>query len=119
MSKQEPANGKAMQEADEKRLFELLQAVESRCPFGPRFFANQLGGLIRDRCPQPTEVRPVVEVHLHGGEVLDICHIIGLAPAYAALAVYGAPPRSTPRPMRTELVPYASIARVAITSAEM
>ena len=101
-----------------ENLQELLQAAESRWPFGPRFFAGQLGGLIRDRCPDPEEVRPVVEVHLFGGEVLDVCHVIGLAPGYVALAVYAAPARSTPRAMRTELVPYAGIARVSIAAAD-
>ena len=120
MSNEEPsaAESQAASPPEQREDLQELLQVESHCPFGPGFFGIQLGGLIRDGCPDPAEVRPVVEVHLFGGEVLDVCHIIGLAPGYVALAVYAAAARSTPRPMRTELVPYAGIARVSIAAAD-
>lgn len=56
-------------------------------PFGPGLFLGQLVAFVRDRCPDPSEGLPVVEVHLADGEVLDLCHIIGATPHWVALAV--------------------------------
>jgi hypothetical protein len=87
-------------------------------PFGPGFFLGQLGAFARERCPDPGEALPVVEVHLATGEVLDLCHIIGLAPAFVALAVREGPRSGTgDMPMRTELVPYGLVIRVTIRAA--
>jgi len=80
------------------------------CAFGPVFFAGQLGGLVRERCPQPQEGLPSVQLHLHNGERLDLCHVIGFTPLWVALAVWETGSGS----MRTELLPYASIVRVTI-----
>jgi hypothetical protein len=89
--------------------------VTSTAPFGPGFFLGQLGAFARERCPDPAEALPVVELHLMTGEVLDLCHIMGLAPTFAALAVReGARAGTGDAPMRTELVPYGLIARVTI-----
>lgn len=86
-----------------------------RVPFGPGFFLGQLRGFARDRCPHPGEALPAIELHLASGEVLDLCHVMGLAPAFVALAVRDGPRTGTGEaPMRTELVPYALIARVVI-----
>lgn len=86
----------------------------SGAPFGPDFFLGQLRAFARDRCPDPAEGLPVVQLHLMGGEVLDLCHVIGLAPAFVALAVRE--PGGAVA-MRTELVPYQIITRVTIGSA--
>lgn len=87
----------------------------SSAPFGPGFFVGQLGAFARERCPDPGEALPVVEVHLATGEVLDLCHIMGLAPAFVALAVREGPRTGTGEaPMRTELVPYGLITRITI-----
>ena len=94
---------------------EVLRATEMRCAFGPTFFGTHLRGLIREQCPDPKESIPLVEIHLIGGEVLEVCHIIGLAPAWLALAVYDGSAKSTGRPMRTELVPYGAIIRITIS----
>ena len=91
----------------------LAELVAERCPFGPGFFATQLGGLVRERCPDPAEHIPSVELHLAEGTVLDVCHVIGLAPTWVALAVYEDRKRSHDA-MRTELVAYATILRVTI-----
>ncbi len=85
--------------------------------FGPAFFLGQLRAFARERCPEPTEELPQVEVHLATGEALDLCHVIGLAPTYVGLAI-----REKGRPagemrMRTELVPYSMIVRITIRPA--
>ena len=81
-------------------------------PFGASFFVNQLRRFVRDRCPEPSEHLPIVELHLADGEVLDVCHVIGLSPWWVALA---ARERSEPgAAMRTEVVPYDVILRITI-----
>jgi hypothetical protein len=84
--------------------------VDGRVPFGPAFFADSLGGLVRHRCPDPKEALPAVQLHLVGGAALHICHIIEITPAWIALAVReeGSPE------MRTELVPFETIVRVTV-----
>jgi hypothetical protein len=91
--------------------------LEPECPFGPRFFLTQLRAFARDRCPDPAEGLPVVHLHLGDGEVLDICHLIGLAPRWVALAVRETEGKEGPSVMRTELVPYEVIHRVTIRAA--
>ena len=89
----------------------------STAPFGPGFFLGQLGAFARERCPDPGEALPVVELHLATGEVLDLCHVMGLAPSFVALAVRDAARSGTGEaPMRTDLVPYSLISRVTIRS---
>lgn len=92
----------------------LIEEIDARCVFGPVFFLTQLRGFVRDRCPDAAEIMPVVELHLHSGESLDICHVIGIAPRCGALAVYEEDESTGSRAMRTELVPYESIVRVTI-----
>ncbi|MBL8880899.1 MAG: hypothetical protein JNG88_17435 [Phycisphaerales bacterium] len=92
----------------------LIEEFEARCVFGPVFFLTQLRGFVRDRCPDAAEMMPVVELHLHSGESLDICHVIGVAARCVALAVYEEDESNGSRAMRTELVPYESIIRVTI-----
>ncbi len=86
-------------------------------PFDAGFFLGQLAGFVRDRCPPPEAGLPKVELHLADGEVFDLCHVIGVAPSWAALAVIEPGDRHGERRMRTELVPYASILRVTVRSA--
>lgn len=81
-------------------------------PFGPGFFLRQLRAFARDRCPDPGEGLPAVQIHLGTGEVLDLCHVLGLGQAFVALAVLDG--EGEPRRMRTELVPYQLIVRVTI-----
>ena len=91
-------------------LHTLIGELGAGCAFGPTFFVAQLGRLVRERCPDPQEGLPSVQLHLHDGERLDLCHVIGFAPHWAALAVW----ENGLEVMRTELVPYGSIARVSI-----
>lgn len=81
-------------------------------PFGPGFFLGQLRAFARDQCPDPAEGLPAVQLHLAGGEVLDLCHVVGLGPAFVALAVLEA--EGEPGRMRTELVPYQLVVRVTV-----
>jgi hypothetical protein len=91
---------------------ELLSQLSLRFPFGPAFFVSHLGAFVRDRCPNPEEHLPLVEVHLQNGELLRVCHVIGLSPRWVALAVREG--EKAGGAMRTELVPYEVICRVTI-----
>lgn len=82
--------------------------------FGPTFFAVYLHRFVRDHCPGAEETLPKVELHLLNGQTLDLCHIIGVTPTWVALVVF-AGRRSAGARMRTELVPYALIARVTVS----
>jgi hypothetical protein len=84
--------------------------------FGPTFFLGQLRAFARERCPSPSEALPSVALHLATGEELELCHVMGLAPAFVALAVVDEAKGGggTTAAMRTELVPYGLIARVTI-----
>jgi hypothetical protein len=83
--------------------------------FDAAFFSNQLRALVRGRCPNPEETMPAVAIHLATGDVLDVCHVIGLAATWLALAVYDTVTEGVVRSMRTELVPYATIMRITIS----
>lgn len=98
---------------DRKRMAALM-ASDQRVSFGPLFFMQNLRGLVRDRCPEPAESIPSVHVHLMDGEILDLCHIIGVSPNWIAMAVHEEEHAERPDQMRTELVPYHLIARVSI-----
>ncbi len=84
-------------------------------PFGPDFFKTQLGVFVRDRCPEPSAGLPAVELHLVGGDVLNVCHVAGLAPNWVALTVDDRDTAGTAS-MRTEVVAYEQIARITIHS---
>src|SRR6058998_2405097 len=85
-------------------------------PFGPAFFMTQLRGFAGEKCPDPAVSRPAVEIHLGDGEVLDLCHIIGVTPGWVALAVRDGEEVETPPKMRTEFVPFEAILRVTLRS---
>jgi hypothetical protein len=88
----------------------------SAATFGPTFFLGQLRAFARECCPNAAEGLPSVALHLATGEVLELCHVMGLAPAFVALAVVDEAKsgESTTAAMRTELVPYGLITRVTI-----
>ena len=98
---------------DRKRMAALL-AAEQRVSFGPLFFMQNLRALVRDRCPVPAEAIPSVHIQLMDGDVLDLCHIIGVSPNWIAMAVHEDDQPDRPAQMRNELVPYHLIARVTI-----
>ena len=88
--------------------------ADGRVSFGPLFFMRNLRGLVRDRCPEAEEGIPTVEIHLLDGQSLEICHIIGIAPNWIALAVHEEEHADGPLPLRTEMVPYHLISRISI-----
>ena len=92
----------------------VFATADLACAFGPSFFLGHLGRFVRDRCPDPKENLPVVQVRLADGETLDVCHIIGVSPRWAMLAVRDA--ASTRDGMAIELVPYEQIRRVGISN---
>ncbi|HLG54301.1 MAG TPA: hypothetical protein VI485_03155 [Vicinamibacterales bacterium] len=111
MSDPEPrANG----EAERTQATAAFMRADLACAFGPSFFLGQLGRFVRDRCPDPTENLPMVEVRLVDGETLDVCHIIGVSPRWVMLAVRDA--ASHRDEMALTLVPYETIQRVGIST---
>jgi len=101
-----------------KNLEAAMRAIAAGVPFGPGFFLKQLGAFIRDRCPDPETNLPGLYLHLADGAVLDVCHIIGIAPAWVALAVRQEDRQSSGPTMRTELVPYSMVVRVTIRAGQ-
>lgn len=99
-------------EAERFKVAEAFLRADLGCPFGPSFFLGHLGRFVRDRCPDPKENLPRVQVHLVDGEVLDVCHIIGVSPRWVMLAVRD--PTNHSDGMAVELVPYEAIRRVGI-----
>ena len=100
----------ATETVDAQKALAALLAGE-RCAFGPTFFLQYLGDLVRDRCPEPHERLPRVGAHLIGGDVLDLCHIQAVAPRWVALVARDPKHATT---MLTELVPYEAIVRITI-----
>lgn len=100
-------------ETVDEALAALMDAVDVHVPFGPGFFCTRLRAFVRDRCPNPAEALPLVEIALDTGEVIDVCHVIGLAPLWIALAARD-PRRFGEATMRTEIIPYATIRRITI-----
>ena len=82
------------------------------CTFGPSFFMGHLARFVRDRCPDPKENLPMVQVRLADGETLDLCHIIGVSPRWVMLAVRDAAGHKDG--MIIELVPFELIRGVCI-----
>lgn len=101
-----------------KAPLDLETLAQLAVPFGPAFFLTNLGAFVRDRCPTPTEALPVVHLHLASGEVLELCHVIGLAARWAAMAVVDTSASDGSRPMRTELVPYELVVRITIRAGQ-
>ncbi len=92
----------------------LLAELAGQWPFGLVFFLRQLGGFVRDRCPDPGDELPVVEIHLVDGSLLDLCHVMGVAPTWVALVVNEFDPGDERARMRTEFVPYGRIVQVTV-----
>ena len=83
-------------------------------PFGPEFFLESLRSFVRDRCPDPAEALPLVEVHLADGSLFNLCHVIAVTSSWLALAVRDDRGHEGDMEMHTELVPYGLICRVTI-----
>ncbi|MBI2829274.1 MAG: hypothetical protein HYX77_08405 [Acidobacteria bacterium] len=99
-------------EAEGPEAVTVFTKADLACAFGPSFFLGHLGRFVRDRCPDPKENLPLVQVRLADGETLDVCHIVGVSPRWVMLAVRDA---AGPRDgMALELVPYEIVQRVCI-----
>lgn len=104
--------GRSDDETERLEAATAFTRAELACAFGPSFFLGHLGRFVRDRCPDPKEHLPLVQIRLADGETLDVCHIIGVSPRWVMLAVRDA--ASHQDGMAIELVPYGLIQRVCI-----
>lgn len=93
---------------------EILADADPRRSFGPMFFASQLRVFVRDCCGGSDDYHPNVQVLLADGAVFDLCHVIGVASGWVALAVRDEDHPKDESRRRTELVPYRAIERVTI-----
>jgi hypothetical protein len=93
-----------------------LTGADLACAFGPSFFLGHLRRFVRDRCPDPQERMPIVQVYLAGGETLDLCHVMAVSPRWVLLAVRDAV--SHPDGMAVEVVPYELIRHICIRTRE-
>ena len=89
----------------------LAQELTSRHAFGPLLFLGELAGFVRDRCPDPADGLPRVELRLGDGETVDVCHVVGVTPRWVAIAAREPANRGQ---MQTVLVPYEAIVRITI-----
>lgn len=105
-------DGTAPDTATRAAIEELLRA-DARSPFGPRFFLQQLGAFVRERCPEPAERLPRVDLWVHG-EPIAVCHVMAVSPRWVAVAARADHEHAE---MRTELIVYESIGRVTISGA--
>jgi hypothetical protein len=112
MSTEAPPAAESREGKEEESAIGLRESA-SRFPFGPSFFLDHLGGLVKDRCPIP-EDGPEVYLHLSSGEVIDLCNIIGLTSDWIAVTAYDEREDSGGGETHTELIPYGTIMRVAI-----
>ena len=106
------------QTAENIKAMRALQIIEERVAFGPLFFMRVLRRFVHDWCPEPGEHVPNVYLHLMDGQRLALCNIIAIAPNWLALSVHDEDHPERKQPLRTEIVPYPSIARVTIEAAQ-
>ena len=88
--------------------------ADRRNPFGPTFFRTQLRAFLRDEAAEPTDVLPVVEIHLGDRHALDLSHIISITPGWVAVAVHERGDGVPRTRLRTEFIPYDVITRVTL-----
>ncbi len=91
-----------------------LEAVVHGPTFGPPFFQGHLGELVKDQTP-PGQV-PCVRFHLAGGDVVEVLSVLGMTPRWVCLKVVDDDDKAGPSATRTEVVPFATIVRVTISS---
>lgn len=103
--------------AGQRKAWAALVAADANATFGPIFFLRHLRGLIREQCPEPSEGIPRVVLHLMDGSELDVCHVIGIDARWIALAIREPEQKPGPMAMRTELIAYPMIVRIAIYAA--
>ena len=109
-----PAEPPAGGEAAVRAALQEMLTSERRCPFGPRFFLEQIPTFLRDHCPDPAERLPRLVLTVQGEPVV-VCHVVAVAPRWVAVA---ARDEREDAGMRTELIAYETISRVTIGGAE-
>lgn len=80
--------------------------------FGPSFFLGQLSRFVRDHCPPQQDHLPMVEIRLADGQILDLCHIVGVSPRWVLLAVRDSAVHQ--HDMAIEIVPFEMVRGVRI-----
>lgn len=108
---QEPRTETEAPEGGDERELSRLLAVGP--PFGPAFFATVLADRVRAACEGQPDHVPVVELQLADGLTLDLCHVPGTGPQWAAVQAYR--DRETCEEMDLVFVPYALITRVTVS----
>lgn len=108
------ADDAAVAEPAAPSLGEALLAELAGPTFGLPFFCSVLRGRLERHCAGAGPEVPQVLLHLAGGSVLDLCHIVELAPRWIAAATFR-DARSCEQ-MDLEFVPYELIVRVTLSS---
>jgi hypothetical protein len=93
----------------EHRTAVALARADAMCAFGPNFFVGQL---VRDHCPSPEDKLPHVQLKLADGEILDLCHVVGVSTKWVVLAVLD--PGAHTHDMISVLVPFEMVQGVRI-----
>lgn len=101
-------------DAPQARTAAAFLQSDVACAFGPSFFMGHLSRFVRDRCPDPKENLPMVQLRLVDGEVLDVCHIVGVSPRWVMFAVRDGIGHKDE--MSLKLIPYDTIQRVSIST---
>jgi len=93
---------------------ELLKAQLAVPAFGLPFFGTMLSSRFQSHCSGAGPEVPQVLLHLVGGEVLDVCHVVEFTPRWIAVAAFR--DDRTCEQMDLEFVPYELIHRVTLSS---
>ena len=93
---------------------ELLKAELAAPVFGLPFFGTMLTSRFETYCSGAGPEVPQVLLHLAGGAVLDVCHVVELTPRWIAMAVFR--DDRTCEQMDLDFVPYELILRVTLSS---
>jgi len=105
---------KAASPTTQVEVRDLLKAELAAPAFGLPFFGTILSSRFESHCSGTGPEVPQVLLHLVGGAVLDVCHVVEFTPRWIATAVFR-DDRSCEQ-MDLEFVPYELILRVTLSS---
>jgi hypothetical protein len=77
------------------------------------FFTEAFPSLVQEECKGRPDHVPVVHLHLSDGSLLDVCHILHLAPAWISVAFYR--DAGSCEDMDFAFLPYGLISRVELS----